>query len=83
MDTDKAYRALIQKVNALAVIEGDTAYAAFIDGMNSQIVRFKREALNQSASSTTTTDTTTDTTTEDDAPVVDGGVSEDDIPEVM
>ena len=83
LDTDKAYRALIQKVNALAVIEGDTAYAAFIDGMNSQIVRFKREALNQSVSSTTTTDTTTDTTTEDDAPVVDGGVSEDDVPEVM
>ena len=81
--TDDAYRTFVKKVNALALLEGDADYAAFIDGMNSQIVRFKREALNQSASSTTTTDTTTDTTTEDDAPVVDGGVSEDDIPEVM
>ena len=82
--TDDAYRAFVKKVNALALLEGDTAYASFIDEMNSQIVHFKREALNQSVSSTTTTDGST-TTTEDDAPVVDGGgtVSEDDIPEVM
>ena len=81
--TDDAYRAFVKKVNALALLEGDTAYASFIDEMNSQIVHFKREALNQSVSSTTTTGDTT--TTEDDAPVVDGGgtVSEDDIPEVM
>ena len=88
--TDVAYRALVEKVNALALVEGDTAYASFIDEMNTQIIRYKREALNQSASSTTSTGGTT-TTTEDDAPVVDdgggtdegGSGSEDDVPEVM
>ena len=90
--TDEAYRALVKMVNSLAVVEGDTEYAAFIDEINTMIVRYRREVLGQSASASTTTGGTT-TTTEDDAPVVDddgggtdeggGTVSEDDVPEVM
>ena len=88
--TDDAYRALVQMINALAVVEGDADYAKFIDYVNTEITHYKREVLGQSVSSTTTTDGST-TTTEDDAPVVDDGstdegggtVSEDDIPEVM
>ena len=88
--TDEAYRALVKMVNSLAVVEGDTEYAAFIDEINTMIVRYRREVLGQSASASTSTGTTT--TTEDDAPVVDDGgstdegggtVSEDDVPEVM
>ncbi len=84
--TDTAYRTLIKKVNALALLEGDADYASFIDGMNSQIVRFKREALGQTTSSSSSTGG--DTTTEDDAPVVDGGGTtdeggEEDVPDLM
>ena len=43
--TDNAYRMLVKKVNAHALIEGDAAYASFIDEMNAQIARYKREAL--------------------------------------
>ena len=57
--TDDAYQALVLKVNALAVVEGDAAYASFIDGLNSQIVRFKREALGQKVSTAKATDTDT------------------------
>lgn len=39
--TDKAYRALVGKVNALAVVEGDADYAAFIDLSNTVIRRYK------------------------------------------
>lgn len=83
--TDEAYRMFVRMVNSLAVVEGDTAYASFIDAMNTQIVRYKREVLGQTSSSSSTGDTTT----EDDAPVVDGGStdeggsSEDDVPELM
>ena len=48
--TDNAYRAAIEKVNAYALIEGPTDYQAFIDGMNAQIARYKREVLGQSSS---------------------------------
>jgi hypothetical protein len=43
--TDEAYRTLIDKVNALALLEGDEDYAGLIDAMNTQIARYKREAL--------------------------------------
>lgn len=33
-DADIAYRALIERVNALALVNGDTAYAPFIDHVN-------------------------------------------------
>ncbi len=85
--TDAAYRTLVEKVNALAIVEGDTEYASFIDEMNAQITHYKREALGQTTSSSSSTGG--DTTTEDDAPVVDGGGttdeggSEDDVPDLM
>lgn len=72
-DTDKAYRSLIQKVNALAVIDGDDAYASFIDEMNTQILRFKREALGQKASASTDTDTGTDEGGDDEGGDDEGG----------
>ena len=53
--TDNAYRAAIEKVNAYALIEGPIDYQAFIDGMNAQIARYKREVLGQTSSSTTPT----------------------------
>lgn len=47
--TDTAYRALIAMVNALALVEGETDYADFIDYMNSLVSEYKTEVLNQSA----------------------------------
>ena len=50
--TDKAYRTLIGKVNALALLEGDDDYAELIDAMNAQITRYKREAIGRKSSNT-------------------------------
>ena len=52
--TDEAYRDLVKMVNAYALVEGDAAYAGFIDYLNAEIVHYKREVLNQKASSSTT-----------------------------
>lgn len=62
--TDDAYRAAIEKVNAYALIEGAASYQAFIDGMNAQIVRYKREVLGQTATSTPTDPSTPEPTPE-------------------
>ena len=43
--SDEAYRALVQKVNALAVIEGEADYADFISKMNEQVKHYKQEVL--------------------------------------
>ncbi len=43
--TDEAYRTLIDKVNAMALLEGDADCAELIDAMNAQIARYKREVL--------------------------------------
>lgn len=43
--TDEAYRMLVKKVKALALIEGDAPYLPFITALNAQITRYKREAL--------------------------------------
>ena len=69
--TDEAYRQFVKMVNSLAMVEGDTAYASFIDEMNAQILRYKREVLGQKASGTTadastSTDTSTDTSGDSD-----------------
>lgn len=69
--TDDAYRTLIKKVNALALVEGDELYASFIDEMNAQIVRYKREVLGQKVD---TSKPGLDTTPDDD------GGDEDDTP---
>ena len=52
--TDEAYRDLVKMINAYALVEGDTAYAGFIDYLNAEIVHYKREVLNQKATSSTT-----------------------------
>ena len=64
--TDNAYRAMVEMVNALALVEGDTAYADFITYVNTEIVHYKREVLGQKASgatadASTSTDASTDT----------------------
>lgn len=43
--SDEAYRALVQKVNALAVVEGEVDYADFISKMNEQVKHYKQEVL--------------------------------------
>lgn len=44
---DEAYRALVKWVNALALIEGETEYADFIDYVNTEITHYKREVIGQ------------------------------------
>lgn len=46
-ETDDAYRALVEKINALIVIEGETDYLDFVKLLNTEIDRYKREVLNQ------------------------------------
>ena len=46
-ETDDAYRALVEKINALIVIEGETNYQDFVKLLNTEIDRYKREVLNQ------------------------------------
>ena len=43
--SDEAYRLLTMHVNAHALIEGEEAYAAFIDYANTEIEHFKQEVL--------------------------------------
>lgn len=40
-DAEVAYEAIVRKVNALAIVNGDTAYAGFIDYVNARIAYFK------------------------------------------
>ena len=74
VNTDAAYHNLVQMVNALALVNGDADYAAFIDYVNAEITRYKREVLNQKASaadtsadSSTSTDTDADNTDSGDS----------------
>lgn len=48
--SDEAYRLVVKKINALALIEGEDDYARLIDEMNAQILRYKREVLKQKVS---------------------------------
>lgn len=59
--TDEAYRAVVTKVNAYAVIEGDTDYATFIDNMNSMIKRYKEEVITSSSAKKSAAATTSET----------------------
>ena len=43
--SDEAYRMLVLHVNAHALLEGEKAYAAFIDYANTEIEHFKQEVL--------------------------------------
>ncbi len=48
--TDEKYRLLMDKIEALVVIEGEAGYLAFITNMNEQIIRFKQDALDDKVS---------------------------------
>ena len=81
--TDAAYHNLVQMVNALALVNGDADYAAFIDYVNAEITRYKREVLSQKASaadtsadSSTSTDTDADNTDSGDTGSSDSGGSD-------
>ena len=52
--SDDAYRALVKMVNALALVYGEKDYTAFIDYANTEITHYKREVLNQKASTPST-----------------------------
>ncbi|MBD5426594.1 MAG: hypothetical protein HDR38_03440 [Treponema sp.] len=43
--SDEAYRMLVLHVNAHALLEGETAYVAFIDYANTEIDHFRQEVL--------------------------------------
>ena len=58
--SDEAYRQLVKMVNALALVFGEADFADFIDYVNTEIVHFKREVLNQKASTTTAPSTPND-----------------------
>ncbi len=49
---DAAYRDLARMVNALAVVLGETGYAAFIDYCNTEIASFRRQTFGKKASAT-------------------------------
>lgn len=70
--SDAAYRAVVQMVNALAVVEGDTNYASFIDYVNTEIIQYKRQAIGQKADAPTADDTSGDDTS--------SGSSSEDVP---
>lgn len=71
--TDEAYRLFVRMVNSLAMVEGDTAYASFIDEMNTQILRYKREVLGQKASGATADTDASGGTSTDTSGDTDGG----------
>ena len=52
--SDDAYRALVKMVNALALVFGEKDYTAFIDYVNTEITRYKREVLGQKTSAPST-----------------------------
>lgn len=44
-EANKAYRKLVDKVNAFVVVEGEADYADFVDKMNEQVSHYKKEVL--------------------------------------
>jgi len=45
IETDEAYNNLVQRVNALNVVDGDNDYSAFIATMNEMIKQFREQIL--------------------------------------
>lgn len=60
--SDKAYRALVKMVNALALVFGEKDYTAFIDYVNTEITHYKREVIGQKATAPTTSGSSSATT---------------------
>ena len=75
--SDEAYRALVKWVNALALIEGETEYADFIDYVNTEITHYKREVIGQKSKAPDTSagqgGTSGDSDNDDDKPGQPGG----------
>lgn len=40
-ETDKAYRAIVKRINALIEVNGDTAYVGFVDALNQRIEHYQ------------------------------------------
>lgn len=76
--SDEAYRQLVKMVNALAMVFGVNDYADFIDYVNTEIVHFKREVLNQKASTATTPSDSPETPSAPSTPSTGGGDDIDD-----
>lgn len=76
--SDEAYRQLVKMVNALALVFGEADFADFIDYVNTEIVHFKREVLNQKASTTTTPSDSPETPSAPSTPSTGGGDDIDD-----
>lgn len=74
---DDAYRALVKWVNALALIEGETEYADFIDYVNTEITHYKREVIGQKSKAPDTSagqgSASGDSDNDDDKPGQPGG----------
>ncbi|MBR5776711.1 MAG: hypothetical protein IKZ17_01300 [Bacteroidaceae bacterium] len=86
LQTDASYRSLVEMVNALALVEGDAQYAAFIDYMNALIKEYKQTVLNQSTSGSSSGGGTTPTpdsgeTTEPDGSETPGGTEPEPTPD--
>lgn len=60
--TDDAYRAFIKMVNALALVLGEKDYTAFIDSVNTEVTRYKREVIGQKAKAPSTSGSSSVTT---------------------
>lgn len=75
--SDEAYRALVKWVNALALIEGETEYADFIDYVNTEITHYKREVIGQKSKAPDTSagqgGASGDSDNDDDKPGQSGG----------
>lgn len=52
--SDDAYRALVEMVNALALVFGEKDYTAFIDYVNTEVAHYKREVLGRKTSAPST-----------------------------
>lgn len=52
--TDDAYRMLVKKVNAFALVFGEKDYAAFIDYVNVEVTHFKRQVIKQKSTAADT-----------------------------
>lgn len=56
VETDEAYKNLVMHVNALQVVDSDNDYEPFIDAVNEQIDKFRKEIKAGKKTTTSTTD---------------------------
>lgn len=71
-DADAAYDEIVRKINALAIVNGDEAYAAFIDYVNARIAYFKtilsHKGIKQSSNQPNNPDKPSDGGADDERP---------------